>query len=283
MIYDAGTTTPNLAGLVEIPAFTIDGDPFRLNDGTFELHGAPGLLWGSPGMGVGVSALSNDHGGYAGLPLYGPREFSLVGEIAVAALADLWDAIDLLFEAFNLADTSLKTLTLNTSGWAATRQVDARLAGDIRIVEPSDKNGHLARRRQFMVPMIAPDPRIYSTTLQTVTVDASEALTNAGNFPTPFRVRFNGSQTNPKVDGPGGGTTNRIRYGAVVTSGHWVEYQSNRNAAGGVSALDDAGANAWPDISNRTASVIAPGTSTWSASNDAGAGTTVMYFRDAWI
>lgn len=283
--YVEGSSTPNLAGLVDVG--TLDGTGatgIRLSGGsggTFELLAAIGLLWGSPGMDDGVFRLSNDHGGFAGVPLYQPREFSLVGEIVVPVLADMWGAIDLLLKTFNLASTALKTLTLNTTGWSGTRQIAARLAGDIQIQEPADKNGHLSLRRRFVIPMIAPDPRMYSTTLQAVTVTSGgTSLTNNGNMPTPFSVKFNGAQTTPlALTDPSG---NAIGAAASPTLGHFINVTTRDTTSATATALDDLGASVFSSVTDWSASTIAPGTHTWTATKGGGAGTTVVSFRDAY-
>lgn len=272
--YNPGTTTPNRGGLVEISGV------IRLNDGTFELYGAPGLLWGAPGVADGITPLSNDHGGFAGKPLYPPREFSLVGMISVPVVDDLWGAIDQLFGAFNLADTSLKTLVLNTAGWSATRQIQARVAGDIRITEPADLNGHLALRRQFVIPMVAPDPRIYSTTLHTTAVTSGgTVLTNAGTMPTPIIVKFNSSQTAPlSVSVPSG---DAIGFSEDVTSGYVTV--NTRNAAGTSStAVNSSGTSKYGKVTDWSLATLAPGATTVTATKAGGTGTTEVSYRDAW-
>lgn len=273
--YDAGTSTPNRAGLVEVGSI-------RINDGTFQLLSAPGLLWGTPGVREGLADLSNDHGSYAGLPFYGAREFTLNGEISVPTVDDLWGAIDLLYETFNLAETGLKTLTLNTAGWSATRQIAARIDGEIEIAEPSDKNEHLSTRRRFSVPLVAPDPRIYSTTEHNATVTSGgTSLTNAGKIATPFRVRFNGAQTaNMVLSDPDGNT---ITVTASTTSGHYIEVQTRSSLSATATALDDLGVSKFADISDWSAASIAAGSGTWTATKAGGTGTTVIYWRDAWV
>lgn len=273
-VYDAGTTTPNRGGLVEVGSI-------RLNDGTFELLGAPGLLWGSPEMADGIYPLSNDHGGFAGVPLYLPREFSLVGNIVVPTVEDMWQAYDLLCGTFNLASSGLKTLTLDTPGWAGTRQIAARLAGEIDFPMPSDLNGYTARRWRFTVPLRAPDPRMYSTTLQTVTVGTATDLTNDGNMPTPLIAKFNGSQTGPvrlEEDATGDG----LESSASVTSGHFIEINSRDAAASVATAVDDLGASKFSTVTDWSLSTIPPGTSPFSATKAGGAGSTQALFRSAW-
>lgn len=280
--YDAGSSSPNLAGLVEIGSI-------RINDGTFELQSAIGLLWGSPGLRDSFFVLPNDHGAVAAAPFYSEREIVLNGEIVVPTVADLWGAIDLLNETFNLADSDLKTLTVNTSGWSASRQCDVRIAGEIDIPEPSDKNSHLSTRRRFSVPLAAPDPRLYSTTEHSQTITTGTSVINAGKMPCPIKVRFNGPQTDPDIDLTGTSGSDRIRFAGTIPSGHYVEVAAFAASATGVYAVDDTGVNAMGldsayggPVTAFTARSIPSGSSSWTASNTSGSGTTVLYWRDAW-
>lgn len=276
--YDAGTSTPNLAGLVEF-------NGIRINDGTFVCTHLGGII-DSSGLRSNITQLPSDHGGTAGTPFYDPRDILIEGYLTVPLLADVDGATDLLEQSFNLW-AGLQTLTVNRAGWAAARQLTARVAGPIQIVEP-DMLAKLVPDRDFTIPLVAPDPRLYAVTEQAVTVTAGTSLTNGGSIDTPFRVRFNGPLTNPQIDGPGAAGTNRIRFSGTVTSGHWVEVQTNPASSTGVSAYDDAGASAYgtgtygSGVSAFTATTITPGSSSWTATADSGTGSTVVYFRDAW-
>lgn len=270
--YDAGTSTPNLAGLAEIGSI-------RVNDGTFVLTRC-GRLVTSPRPRSVIAPLPSDHGGSVGTPFYDPMTFPLEGYLTVPVLDDVWGAIDLLLETFNL-ENGLQTLTLDTGGWSATRQIDVMLDGEVQIVEPT----MLAKKvpdRDFTVGLIAPDPRLYATTEQSVTVTTATSLTNNGTAATPFTVRFNGPRTNPYIDGPGTAGTNRIRYSGAIASGHWVEVTTNPATETGVTAVDDTGANVYGSLTNFTARTIAPGSSSWTVTSDSGTGTVTVKFRDAW-
>ena len=271
-----GTTTPNLAGLLQLAS------GFRINDGTFVLTRCD--LFDSPPVRPSVTPLSNDHGGYPGTPFYSPWEFTIEGYLTVPVLADVWSAKDDLEGAFNL-DAGLLVLTLNASGWSATRQVTARVNGPIQFLEPA----MLAKQvpdRDFTIPMIAPDPRRYSTTEHSQAITSNTSVSNAGKTSTPFKVRFNGPQTNPKLDLHGTSGSRRIKFTGTITSGHYVEVNTYDN--GVMTAVDDAGANAYgtgtygTGVTKATASVLAPGSSAWDATNDSGAGGTTLYWRDAW-
>lgn len=278
--YDPGTSTPNLAGLVQT-ALTISSNPFRINDGTFELHSCGRLVSSAP-LRTGLTTLPADHGASTGTPLYTEFPFDITGRLWVPTLSDIWAAYDLLLQAFNL-NTGLQTLTLNASGWSATRQIDVLVDGQVQIVEPLEME-KLVPNRDFTVPVVAPDPRLYSTTQHSTTVTSSTAVTNAGTASTPITVRFTATSTlvNPQIDGPGTAGTNRIKYTGTIASGHWVEISAN--AAGtGVSAVDDTGANVYGNLSAFTARVLAPGASNWTATQTSGTSTTSVKFRDAWL
>lgn len=271
--YAAGTSTPGLAGLAEISGIRINQEP-----GTFVLTRC-GRLVESPQIRSGVVPLPSDHGGYLGTSLYSPMPFSLEGYLTVPVLADIWGAIDLLNESFNL-DNGAQTLVLNTSGWSATRQISVILDGPIQIVEPTMLAKNLPDR-DFVIPLIAADPRLYATSLTTTAVTTATAVTNAGTVSTPFTVRFTGPLTNPKIDGPGTAGTNRIKYNDVIASGDWVEVSTD--ASGGITAVDNTGANVYAALTAFTARKLAPGASSWTGSADAGAGTYEIKFRSAWL
>ncbi|HWU21562.1 MAG TPA: hypothetical protein VN088_08555 [Nocardioides sp.] len=274
--YDAGTSTPNIAGLVEV-------GPIRINDGTFELFAAHGLLLESADVRDAVTPFPYWHGGFAGAPFYGPLDISLEGQIKVPAVEDLWGAIDLLKQTFNLADPSLKTLTVNTAGWSAARQIAVRVSGPVQIESPgSDLDSHWRRRRGFTVPLIAPDPRLYAVTETSVTVTTGTAVTNVGTMNAPFKVRFNGPLTNPKIDLAGTTGTDRLQLLTTLTAGHWVEINTYDPTTGTLTAVDDTGADRYADVSAATARELPVGASSWTASADSGTGTTVVTLRSAW-
>lgn len=270
--YDAGSSSPTLAGLVEF-------NSLRINDGSFKTHRVPPITDSAP-IRDSTFPLPSDHGGYlATQQFYDPWLFDIEGWVLTTSPDDIPGALDYLRGKFNL-DAGLQTLTVNARGWSAARQMTARIAGQIVVNEP-DLTQKKVARRDFVIPLVAADPRLYATTLQSVTVDASESLTNDGTTATPFAVRFNGPQTNPKIDGPGSAGSNRIRYEGVIASGDWVEVSTD--ASNGVSAVDNTGANVYGGLTAFTARTIAAGASTWSATNDSGAGTTVVKFRSAWL
>lgn len=277
--YDAGSTSPTYAGLIEF-------NGIRFNDGTFKSQRVPLIVDSAP-VRDAVTDLPSDDGGFAGTAFYGPWQFDLEAWLYVPSPDDVQAALDYLQSKVNTA-AGLLTMPVNSRGWSAARQVTARVAGQIVVNEP-DVDLKKVPRRDFTIPFVAPDPRLYAAALQQVTVTTGTTLTNNGSVSTPFTVQFNGPLTNPQIDGPGAAGTNRIRFSGTIPSGHWVEVQTNPASVTGVTAYDDTGASAYgtgtygSGISAFTATVIAPGSSSWTATADSGTGSTVVSFRDAWI
>jgi hypothetical protein len=286
--YRAGGTTPNLEGLVEVGSIRINGTSDGTYDGTFELHGFAGVFDGQAPIRDYMSDLPNDHGGVPGLALNGPRVGLLEGQLSVPVLADIDGARDLLNQTFDL-DAGLQVYTLDRPGWSAKRQITAQVIGDGVKVEQPPGLSKLIPDRLFSVAVVAPDPRIYSVTEHTQTITTNTSITNAGIRSTPVKVRFNGPQTNPKIDLHGTSGSARIRFAGTITSGHYVEVNANAASEDGVYAIDDTGVNAMGTdsayggpISAFTLRKIPAGSSAYDATNDSGAGTTVVYWRDAW-
>lgn len=263
--YSAGTTTPNLAGLVEF-------NGVRINDGTFELHHLGGLLDSAP-VRLPLSSLPSDNGGFLGTRFYDPLAISLEGKLLVADYTQIGPALDQLRGAFNIY-AGMQTLTVNYPGWASARQVTAGVSGQITVDEPAGLE-KLVPERSFLIPMTAPDPLLYNVTSTTTTITTSTTVTNNGNTPTPFVVRFTGAATNPSLTTSAG--TIAMTY--TVASAHYAEINTNTAAAGGVSALTDAAVNVYGNITTFTVFAIPPGTSSWTYT---GGGTCTMTFRDAW-
>jgi hypothetical protein len=289
----AALTSPNLAGGVEIGSIRINGVSDGTYDGTFELHRLGGVLDGSPDLRNAVGQLPSDDGGFAGLAFYNPRDVVLEGLLQVPTLSDVWGAVDLLKSTFNVVSlpgfsAPLLTLKVTTTGWSDPRFLQVRMAGPLSVIEP-DGLTKLVPERLFSVPLVAPDPLLYKgsgpsdgTTLQSVTVTTTN-LTNNGNANTPFVVRFNGARTNPQLIGPGL-TGKKITYTGVIASGHWVEVGTNPAGDGtGLYAVDDTGADVTANLSDFTARVIPPGTTSWGTTSSAGSGNIVVSFRDAWL
>lgn len=276
--YNAGTTTPNLAGLVEF-------NGVRLNDGSYTLTSLGGLD-SSPGVRGTAAPLPSDDGGTPLTPFYDPREFTLEGYLEVTTLSDIWAAKDYLRGAFNLNNTGLQTLVFNTSGWTARRQVSARIAGPVQFDEPTMLE-KLDLRRDFQIPMVAPDPRAYNAdTLQSVTVGTTAtALTNNGNIPTFFTVAFaggTGGWSNPSLIRDSDSAKIEFNTFSIAAGATWT-VTTNPSAAGGITVTDNTGGNHYGNLTAFTARTIAVGSGNWHVGGTPGAGATcTVTFRDAW-
>lgn len=264
--YNAGTTTPNLAGLAEY-------NGVRINDGTFELHHLAGLI-DSPPIRVPSLSLPSRHGGFVGTRYYDPLAINLEGKLLVADYTQIGPALDQLRGAFN-TDAGLQTLTVNYPGWANARQVTAGVSGQIVVDEPAGLE-KLEPYRTFSVPLIAPDPLLYDVNTTTVTVTTGTTITNAGTASTPFVVRFTGAATNPTLTTAAGSIAMNPY---TVASAHYAEVNTNAAATTGITALTDAGVNVYGNVTAFTVYTIPPGSSSWTYT---GGGTCTVTFRNAW-
>lgn len=271
-IYVPGTDAPLYSGFAEFPGVRFG------YDGTFRADDIPPIYQSAP---LRLSAVDLPRDGVTVPPvLLDGWQFTLGGELRVDDPDDVQAAKDYLRSKVNVG-VGWTTLTLNALGWTGKRQMTVMVAGQITIPDP---DGHDARRtignRDITIPLIAADARQYSVVLQAVDIGTGTTLTNAGDYPAPFTVRFNGPLTNPRVDGPGTAGTNRIELARDLAAGEWVDVTTWDD--GVTTAVDDAGVNAIGDVNTDTASVIMPGDSDWTASADAGSGVTTISFRDTW-
>lgn len=279
--YNAGGTTPTYAGLVEF-------NGLRINDGTFKSQSVPLIVSTAP-VRDSVSASAGDTGGFASDPYYDPWPFEIEGWLWVpTGPDDVQAAIDNLKAAFNL-NAGLQQMTVNARGWSAKRYITCRVAGAVVITEP-DLSSKKVPRRDFAIPMVAPDPRLYNadaTFSVNISPGGTASVTNAGTAPAPFTARFVGPLTNPYIDGPGRLLFNRIRLNQpdgtdyVIGSGHYVDVTTN-TAQGGVTAVTDTGVDVYAKVANFSARTIGPGTETWSATADAGTGHVTITLRDTY-
>lgn len=263
--YDAGTTTPNLGGLAEF-------NGVRINDGTFEMHRLGGIIDSAPVRST-VTPLPSDDGGFVGALFNDPLVIGLEGKLWVADYTQVGPALDQLRGAYS-AKVGLQTLTLNYPGWSTARQVQAFVAGQVTVDEPPDLE-KLVPDRNFVIPMVAPDPLLYNVSTTTTTITTGTTVTNNGTAPTPFVVRFTGAATNPSLTTSAG--TIAMTY--TVASGHYAEVNTNAAASSGISALTDTGTNVYGNVTTFTVYRIPAGNSSWTYT---GGGTCTVTFRDAW-
>ena len=270
--YDAGTTTPGFGGLAEF-------SNLRINQGTFRPISIPPLNQTMP---LRVKSQEAPRGGgFVDPPLPDVWAFEIEGFFYIPSETDVQACIDYLRSKVN-AYQGWMTLTLNALGWTgspATRFMTVQVNGPVSI-EDVEVDRKKISRRGFTIPLIAADPRIYSSVQTTTTITTSTNVTNAGTTPAPFTVRFNGPQTDPQLNGPGAG--NIIAYTGTIASGHHVDVVTVDSSTGTLTATDDLGADKFANITTDSADYVNPGTSAWTATNSSGAGSTQMLTRDAW-
>lgn len=133
----------------------------------------------------------------------------------------------------------------------------------------------------FQATVVAANPRIYGVTTRQTTLTANSAvvtLVNAGNFPAPTTIQFNGTLTNPvlnnRTTGESFGLNQAIGNGSTVTvtSLDQTVYNGNTSQYRTISPA------------NPTFIELAPGSNALDVTSQAGdTGTVVINWRDTWI
>lgn len=271
--YSAGSATPGFGGLAEFSSL-------RICQGTYRPLSIPPLDQTMP---LRTKSSPVPRGGaFVDPPLPDAWAFDLTGFLWVPGgdptAGDTQAAIDYLRSKVN-AYQGWMTLTLNALSWPATRFMTVQVNGQVSAEDMEVERKKLPRRG-FTIPLIAADPRIYSTLQTTTPITTSTAVVNAGTTPAPFTARFHGPQTDPELNGPGAG--NNLQYTGTIASGHYVDVVTVDPATGTMTATSDAGVNVFAAMTIDTATYVNPGTSHWTRSNTSGAGATEMLTRDAW-
>jgi hypothetical protein len=133
--------------------------------------------WDSPEVRSTLSDRESDHGSWYAPVYLGSRPITLTGVITAPDLPTLDAAIEQLIAAVSFTDT---VLTVNET---IPKQATVRRSGKPIIQRATD------RIANYSILLTAPDPRRYSTTLNTV----STALNSASGglvFPVTFPVTF---------------------------------------------------------------------------------------------
>lgn len=273
--YSAGSGTPGLAGMLTFNSVVI-GD--TAIGASFKADDIPPISQTAP-IRVPSSPLPNDPGGYVGTSLLDLWAFDVTGWLYTGTSGfDAQAAYEYLTAAFN-PYVGLQQMVLNALGWSAKRFITCQVAGPVVMVDPGSQF-RKGPSRDFTIPFVALDPRRYNNDLlRSTTCNGAGTLTNAGNAPAPFTVVFNGPRTNPHLIAP---DTTQIQYTGVIASGHSVTVTTNPAAVGGVSAVDDSGANVYGNVSIFTARTVPPGSASWTGGSDSGAGNIVVTLRDTW-
>lgn len=277
--YNAGTTTPTFAGLVEV-------NGIRFNNGTYRTQALPFLI-DTPTLRTVASDLPSDHGGVLGPSFYGPREGPIDGWLSASSVEDVISAREYLKAAFaQVSPTAMSTLVYDSLGFSPKRQCAVRVAGPIVFEEPEIILKKVARR-DFSIPLIVPDPLLYdAVTVQSVTLPmdgTSHTLVGGGSMPAPFTARFTGPWTTAAnlIDNASGIA---ITLTMSLTAGHYVDV--DLTDISDPKATDDTGASQFGAITVRSLRRVQPGSNSWKATATAGttgASQVTVTYRNAWI
>jgi hypothetical protein len=142
--------------------------------------------WDSPEIRAEFQDRESDHGSWASPVYLGSRPITLTGTIEAQSRAALQVAMEQLYTAAGLGDT---TLTV----WEDTpKQATVRRSGKLLTQYVSD------RVSTYSVLVTAADPRRYSTTLQTGTTGLP-STTGGLTFPVTFPITFSATTVSGQI------------------------------------------------------------------------------------
>lgn len=178
---------------------------------------------GNPEPRADRSPRSRRHGEYDLTTYYGGRSFT--GEMWIQAddtdLEDwdtFWTAYDAFMEAYSYG-TPGKTLTFTRKGKSYSEYCEVTVDEGM---EPEFLSPQQAICR-IPFQVVAADPRIYVTTLQTLTFASAGNADNTGNFNTSPLIRFNGAGTDPGCTNGSLSTENQINIDYTMIGGDEIE------------------------------------------------------------
>lgn len=185
----------------------------------FNLEGFKGL--GNPEPRANRPERSRRHGVYDLTTYYSSRAWEGTMWISGATSDDwsgFWTAYDLFMQA-TAYGTPTKVLTFTRNGLAYSEYSTVTMEDDMRpeFLAPSQAICRIP------FAMVAGDPRLYKTTLSTLSFASSGSATNTGNFNTPPLIRFNGAGTNPGLQNTGLSTENQVNILYTMTGGDVIE------------------------------------------------------------
>lgn len=159
-----------------------------------QIHG--GSNYGLINMGMGSPApravadlRPSDHGATDATAYYGPRIFELIGNITAASMAALWEAADELKGSLVLGSTH--TLRFRREGLTFDEQAVVRVDSPVDMPTGPMPSPLL----MWGVSLLAPDPRIYTTTENSGSYDPTDSGTGGLSFPLDFPLDFGVSDT----------------------------------------------------------------------------------------
>ncbi|MER5653427.1 hypothetical protein ABT076_10470 [Streptomyces sp. NPDC002131] len=143
--------------------------------------------WDSPEIRSEFQEREADHGAWASPVYLGSRPITLAGTVEAPDRASLDTALDQLYVAAGLGDT---TLTV----WESTpKQATVRRSGKLLAQHVTD------RTATWSVMVTAADPRRYGTTLQTGTTGLP-STTGGLTFPVTFPVTFSATTVSGQIN-----------------------------------------------------------------------------------
>lgn len=133
--------------------------------------------WDSPEVRAELQDRESDHGSWASPVYFGSRPITLSGTIEAPDRASLQSAMDTLYAAAALSDTTL------TVWEAVPKQATVRRSGKVLAQYVTD------RVATYSILVTAADPRRYGTTLQSGTTGLP-VTTGGLSFPVTFPITF---------------------------------------------------------------------------------------------
>jgi hypothetical protein len=229
--------------------------------------------WGSPHPSIQVVQKPRQAGGWAGLSYATPRYVSVSVRVVAPTPAALTTALDALYAAVDLADT---TFTVAEAG--VTRSLTVRRSDQVL---PHRLNNQIA---DVTFQMVAIDPRKLGSTLtgstnlpatsggltvpftipftiSSTVVAGQVSFTNPGNETGPVVLRIDGPCTGPVITHTSSSTTNALVFSSSLTLGTGEFLLINMDKR---TALGNGQASRSGYITSRGWSGFDPGVNTWS-------------------
>lgn len=258
-----------LAGRCEFPSLV-------LGDGSFKSLELPPLIESAP-LRFPVTPLPGD-GEYVTIPKLAAWPFTLQGWFLAPGPFETQAAIDYLMSKVNIGN-GWQTVYFDAPGWSDQRQMTLLVAGQVAVTEP-EKQQKKVPSRVFAIPVIAADPRRYSKTAvgPTTIGTGGTSLTNSGNYDTPILVVFTGPLTSVPSIASGGKT---LGLNTTLAVGETVTINTYDPTTGGLTVVDQAGANALSKLASSTLRVLTPGAHTFTRTGT-GTGTIQTTHRHAY-
>lgn len=262
--YAAGSSTPGYGGLAEFTNLRIGAT------GTFKPIDIPPLSQAAP-LRFQVTPVPRG-GGHMSTPTLDAWQFDIVGSLDGLAPADVQAAKDYLMSKVNVAKGAMN-LTLNALGWAATRTMTVRLAGQVSVTEP-DVDHKKSRVRTFTIPLLAEDPIQYSSTSADTVITTATAVTNAGTADVPYLVRFDGANTDHIQIDRVGGTDATVLLQYALASGKYAIINTRDG-----SYITNSGVDLAPYIAvGSGARFLSPSGNSFTKSSGSGGTATVTHY-----